>query len=230
MKIKDHQKFNGVFNAGFGDQYRIYTKSRDKGHIVYGERVETEGEDEYREWNPFRSKLAATILNKARNIYIDDHTTVLYLGASSGTTVSHVSDITENTIYAVEFAPRSIRELIQNCTTRNNVIPILADANFPEIYAKFIFEEIDVVYVDIAQPNLTDIAILNCRKYLKDGGILILAIKAKCIDVAEPIQNIFQEQIQKLENDSFEILEKINLTPYSRDHLMVIARYFRSTS
>ena len=189
----------------------------------------TEGEDEYREWNPYRSKLAATILNKARNTYVDKHSTILYLGASSGTTVSHVSDLTENTIYAVEFAPRSIRELIQNCTTRDNVIPILADANFPELYAKFIFEEINLIYVDIAQPNLTDIAILNCKKYLKEGGILLLAIKAKSIDVTRPIQNIFQEQLQKLEKDGFEILEKINISPYSRDHLMVIARFFRSS-
>ncbi len=226
MKVKPHQKFESIYFTGYGDRYRLYTKNADKGHIVYGERILNEGEDEYREWNPYRSKLAATILNKARNIYITKNTTILYLGASSGTTVSHVSDLTQNTIYGVEFAPRSIRELIQNCTTRNNVIPIMADANFPELYAKFIFEQIDVVYVDIAQPNLTDIAILNCKKFLKDGGILIHAIKAKSIDVAKSIQIIFNEQIQKLIDAGFEILEKINLSPYSRDHLMVIARYF----
>jgi fibrillarin-like pre-rRNA processing protein len=228
MKIKPHPKFEGIFFAGYGDQYRLYTKNRDKGHIVYGERLVNEGEEEYREWNPYRSKLAATIMNKARNIYVDKHSTILYLGASSGTTVSHVSDLTENTIYAVEFAPRSIRELIQNCTTRNNVIPILADANFPELYAKFIFEEIDIIYVDIAQPNLTDIAILNCKKYLKDGGILLLAIKAKSIDVTRPIQDIFQEQLEKISTTGFEVLEKINISPYSKDHLMIIARYFRN--
>lgn len=166
------------------------------------------------------------ILNNARNIYINYTSTVLYLGASSGTTVSHISDITTKTIYAVEFAPRSMRELIQNCNDRNNVIPILADANYPEQYAKFIFEEIDVVYVDIAQPNLTEIAILNCKKYLKDGGLLILAIKAKSIDVALPIQTIFNAEIQKIENKGFEILEKISLSPYSRDHLMIIARFY----
>ncbi len=227
MKIRQHQKFEGIYFTGYGDQYRLYTKNADKGHLVYGERLITEGDTEYREWNPYRSKLAAVIMNNARNIYINQNTTILYLGASSGTTVSHVSDITTGTIYAIEFAPRSIRELIQNCTDRGNVIPILADANFPEIYAKFIFEQIDVVYVDIAQPNLTDIAIQNCKKFLTDGGILIHAIKAKSIDVAKSIQEIFEDQIQKLESTGFEILEKINLSPYSRDHLMIIARYFQ---
>ena len=104
MKIKPHQKFEGISFAGHGDQYRLYTKNRDKGHIVYGERLIIEGDTEFREWNPYRSKLAASIMNKARNIYIDKNSTVLYLGASSGTTVSHVSDLTNNTIYAIEFA------------------------------------------------------------------------------------------------------------------------------
>ncbi len=227
MRIKSHQKFEGVFFTGHGDRYRLYTKNIDQGHTIYGERTFSEEGDEYREWNPYRSKLAATILNKARNIYINSNSIILYLGASSGTTVSHVSDITTKTIYAVEFAPRSMRELIQNCANRENIIPILADANFPEVYAKFIFEEIDVVYVDIAQPNLTDIAILNCKKYLKDGGILILAVKAKSIDVVKSVQKIFDEQVEKIEGEGLEILEKIRISPYSQDHLIIIARFFR---
>ena len=44
-------------------------------------------------WNPFRSKLAAAILGGIGNIYIKPGAKVLYLGAASGTTVSHVSDI-----------------------------------------------------------------------------------------------------------------------------------------
>ena len=53
-----------------------------------------EGEKvEYRVWNPFRSKLAAAILGGVDNIYMQPGSKVLYLGAASGTTVSHVSDI-----------------------------------------------------------------------------------------------------------------------------------------
>lgn len=54
-----------------------------------------EGEDkiEYRAWNPFRSKLAAAILGGVDQIHIKPGCKVLYLGAASGTTVSHVSDI-----------------------------------------------------------------------------------------------------------------------------------------
>ena len=54
-----------------------------------------EGDDkiEYRAWNPFRSKLAAAILGGVDQIHIKPGAKVLYLGAASGTTVSHVSDI-----------------------------------------------------------------------------------------------------------------------------------------
>ena len=48
---------------------------------------------EYRVWNPFRSKLGAAILSGVDNIHMPPGTKVLYLGAASGTTVSHVSDI-----------------------------------------------------------------------------------------------------------------------------------------
>jgi rRNA 2'-O-methyltransferase fibrillarin len=48
---------------------------------------------EYRVWNPFRSKLGAAILGGVDQIHIKPGAKVLYLGAASGTTVSHVSDI-----------------------------------------------------------------------------------------------------------------------------------------
>ena len=44
-------------------------------------------------WNPFRSKLAAAILGGVDQIHMPVGSKVLYLGAASGTTVSHVSDI-----------------------------------------------------------------------------------------------------------------------------------------
>ena len=44
-------------------------------------------------WNPFRSKLAAGIVGGIENIYMQPGSKVLYLGAASGTTVSHVADL-----------------------------------------------------------------------------------------------------------------------------------------
>ena len=44
-------------------------------------------------WNPFRSKLAASIVGGIEAIYMKPGSKVLYLGAASGTTVSHVADL-----------------------------------------------------------------------------------------------------------------------------------------
>ena len=83
----------------------IATKNLNPGTSVYGEELIQE-DVEYRIWNPRRSKLAAALLNGLKNLELDDASKVLYLGASTGTTVSHISDIVINgRIYAVEFSP-----------------------------------------------------------------------------------------------------------------------------
>jgi len=77
----------------------LVTKNLVPGESVYGEkRVTVEGTEpdtkvEYRVWNPFRSKLAAGVLGGLDNIFIAPGKKVLYLGAASGTSVSHVADI-----------------------------------------------------------------------------------------------------------------------------------------
>lgn len=58
--------------------------------ILQGENSE---KIEYRVWNPFRSKLAAAILGGVDQIHMSPGSKVLYLGAASGTTVSHVADV-----------------------------------------------------------------------------------------------------------------------------------------
>lgn len=55
---------------------------------------------EYRVWNPFRSKLAACIVNGVNDIYMKPGSKVLYLGAANGTTVSHVADLVGEVKYS----------------------------------------------------------------------------------------------------------------------------------
>ncbi|KAK1266175.1 Mediator of RNA polymerase II transcription subunit 36a [Acorus gramineus] len=90
-------RLEGIFLAK-GKEDALCTKNMAVGESVYGEkRVSVQSEDgtkvEYRVWNPFRSKLAAAIVNGVDNCWIKPGAKVLYLGAASGTTVSHVSDI-----------------------------------------------------------------------------------------------------------------------------------------
>ncbi|CAH8391776.1 unnamed protein product [Eruca vesicaria subsp. sativa] len=95
--IVEPHRHAGVFIAK-GKEEALVTKNLVPGEAVYNEkRISVQNEDgtktEYRVWNPFRSKLAAAILGGVDNIYIKPGAKVLYLGAASGTTVSHVSDL-----------------------------------------------------------------------------------------------------------------------------------------
>ena len=109
---------------------------------------------EYRVWNPFRSKLAAGILGGLDTIFMRPGAKVLYLGAASGTSVSHVSDIVGPTgvVYAVEFSHRSGRDLVGLATKRTNIIPIVEDARHPLKY-RMLVGMVDVIFADVAQPD-----------------------------------------------------------------------------
>jgi fibrillarin-like pre-rRNA processing protein len=192
---------------------------------VYGERIQ-EG---YRLWDPFRSKLAA-LLQKSigqgkdpkQSLSIPRDAKILYLGAATGTTVSHISDIVaDGLVYAVEFSPRSMRDLIRLCERRDNIVPILADAANPEEYSALL-EPVDLVYQDIAQRNQAEIASRNSARYLLPGKDLLFMMKTRSIDVtASPAQILAQE---KKNLQGLEILAATDLLPFHQDHWAVQAR------
>ncbi|QKQ99366.1 fibrillarin-like rRNA/tRNA 2'-O-methyltransferase [Metallosphaera tengchongensis] len=212
-----------IYNDG---TVRLCTKNLAKGFTVYGERTVNFKGVEYREWNAFRSKLAGAILKGLKENPVKKGSKVLYLGAASGTTPSHISDIVEKEgkVFGVEFSPRVVRELILVAQHRPNLFPILADARFPHTYSSLI-EDVEILYVDIAQPDQTDIAIYNARYFLKEGGSLLLAIKARSIDVTKDPSEIFKAEAEKLSREGFDISQIINLTPYDKDHAMVLAKF-----
>ena len=201
----------------------IATLNLVKGDNVYGEKlVRYEGE-EYRLWDPFRSKLAGALKKGMKNMPIKNGTKVLYLGASTGTTVSHVSDIVgpSGIVFAVEPATRVARELIENVASkRKNVVPIIEDARKPNSYFAA-FGKVDVVYCDIAQPDQTDIAIANCTAYLKQGGVMLLVVKTRSIDVTMEPRAVIMQEAARLEKNGFSIEQIITLDPFDKDHGMI---------
>ncbi len=177
----------------------------------------------YRLWNPSTSKLASMIV-KGLRVPITHESNVLYLGAASGTTVTRVADIaSEGIVYAVEFAPRPARDLLKSVEGRLNVVPIIADARYPERYPPFI-DRVDVIYQDVAQPDQAAIALANADKYLVSRGTLIMAIKAKGISATEKVGDIFREELDSLEK-RFDVLDKMSLEPLHHDHLAVLCKY-----
>lgn len=203
---------------------RLATENMVPGNQVYKERLVRKGRTEYRVWDPFRSKLAAAIMRGLDEFPFRSGTSVLYLGASSGTTVSHLSDIVgmNGTVFAVEHTSRAARDLLDRVARhRPNVVPILQDARRPGDYFA-VHGRTDVVYSDIAQPDQTQIAIANCQKLLKPGGLLFVVIKTRSIDVTRNPGDIIRSEEKKI-REGFEILQTLNLYPYDKDHAMVVA-------
>lgn len=197
------------------------------GVSVYGEQTIKFGGEEYRVWDPYRSKLSAAILKGLRDLPIKPGCRVLYLGASTGTTVSHVSDIIGGggVVYAVEISHRVARELLDRVVKfRRNVVPVIEDARKPERYM-FVYGKVDVEYCDIAQPDQTEIAIDNAKKYLRREGSMLLVVKSRSIDVVKSPEEITREEARKLVRSGFKIEQIVNLEPYDKDHSIILARY-----
>ncbi len=201
----------------------LLTKNLAPGKRVYNEELLLKGGAEYRTWDPFRSKLAAAILKGLPDDLIAEGSKVLYLGASTGTTASHVSDLVgaEGLVVGVEFAPRVAREFVEHVAReRTNVIPFVADARNPSRYS---VAKVDVVYCDIAQPDQTEIAIANCDVLLKKGGTLLLVVKARSIDVLKEPGKVYLEERAKLEKAGFLVRSVVELSPFDRDHALIFA-------
>jgi len=226
IEIRPHQKFEGVYWAFLEDSsQKLATINLSPGRSVYGERLFKYKDVEYRLWDPFRSKLAACILKGIEYVPIKPSHRVLYLGAASGTTASHISDIVsfDGHVYCVEFAPRAIRELVNNvCVYRSNMSPILGDARFPERY-KSLVEKVDDIYCDIAQPEQAKVLIENAKMFLKKDGWVMLAVKSQSIDVTKSPEEIYQREIAILERNGFKIKDSLELDPYDKAHAMIVA-------
>ena len=223
MDVKE--VFPGVYKLNG----RLCTRSIAPGTRVYGEELINLGGSEYRVWDLHRSKLGGAIAKGLRQMPIAPGGAVLYLGAASGTTTSHVSDIVgeEGLVFCVEMSARTVRDLVKVCEQRPNMIPLMGDARFPEKYAEAIEEEaggkVDMLYQDVADPEQVRILEVNAEKFLEKGGIALLCVKARSIDATANPEKVFAEAKKKLEKH-FELLQQIDLTPYDKDHLFLALR------
>ncbi|XP_018021283.1 rRNA 2'-O-methyltransferase fibrillarin [Hyalella azteca] len=224
-------RHEGIYIAR-GKEDVLVTRNMVPGESVYGEkRMEIEDREsgnkvEYRVWNPFRSKLAASVVGGVDSIHMPKGSKVLYLGAANGTTVSHVSDIVgeEGAVYAVEFSARSGRDLVNMAKKRPNIIPIVEDARHPLKY-RMMVPMVDTIFADVAQPDQARIVALNAQYFLKQGGHFVISIKANCIDSTAPAEAVFAGEVDKLKAERLKPLEQLTLEPYERDHAVVVGVY-----
>ena len=199
-------RFPGVFALG----QSLYTMARDGS---------------FREWEPKHSKLAAYIKKGGKRVPVERNSRVLYLGAANGTTAGHVADIAQDgTVYCVEVSPRSFRDLVTACGGRRNMLPILANARRPETYGHVV-GKVDVVYQDIAQRDQVEIFLTNIGRFLVPGGLGMLMLKSRSVDVSRDPRTVFDEVWRRLGAESgITTLEMVSIGQFQRDHAAFLVR------
>jgi fibrillarin-like pre-rRNA processing protein len=201
---------------------KLYTLDREKGHSVYGESIIEINGLKYREWIPWRSKLGSLI--KKTEFSFPSNGNVLYLGAAQGTTVSHVSDIlTTGTIFAVEFSETAYRKLSLLAKRRENIIPILEDAFHPERFRAMV-PAVDVLYQDVSQKEQLRLFLMNSKSFLKKGGLGILMLKARSVDVTARPEKVYGKVVSGLKSEGFTVEDVVELDPFQVDHAAIILR------
>ncbi len=217
MEVKEI--FEGVYRING----RLATENLVKGLKVYDEELIKHDGKEYRTWNPYRSKLAAAVLKGLRNMQIKRGSNVLYLGAATGTTSSHVSDIIgmDGTLYCVEFSERNMRQLIDVCNTRVNMLPIFEDARNIEKYAEDV-GTVDILYQDLSARDQPELLLLN-GGLLKRGGYAYVCIKSQSISIAKPPKQVYREFFNKV-SKNFQLVESFDIAPFDRMHMFAVFR------
>ena len=213
------QLFPGVYLIN----NRIATLNFARGRKVYGEELVTIDNNEYRLWNPYRSKLAAAMKTGLRNFGIKTGSRVLYLGAATGTTSSHVSDIVgkEGRVYGVELSERNMRDFMSVCERRSNMLPILADARYPDSYSGTV-GQCDVIYQDVSARDQAHILLENCR-FLKKDGMAYFVIKSQSVDISKNPSEVYKNELEKLRG-KFSVIERLGLEPYDSLHMFAVLR------
>ncbi len=222
MKITDHYLHN-VYFLDIPPESRVWlaTANMNKGTTVYNERLFTQSGVEYRTWDAYKSKLAAFIQSsKSKDIPQLENLRILYLGAATGTTVSHVSDIVgsnEGKILALEFSAKAARRLIQLAKTRPNIIPVVADARHPGEYATNV-HAVDFIFQDISQVNQAQIFIDNAKAFLKKGGKAIFIIKAASIDTTKTVEAVTEDVVDQVKKAGFTVETVVDISKYEKEH------------
>lgn len=205
----------------------FFTRSLVKDPVVYGERIETIGKEAWREWIPFRSKLASALCSGLKELPIQEGDTVLYLGSAEGTTVSHVSDLVgkEGVVIGVDISPKAMAVFSKLAEKRENIIPLLADANDPEKMKEALGElHVNVIVQDVSQKNQADIFGKNMRVFGTKGTHGLLVIKARSVDFAKPPEQVLKQELSRVKKH-FCVIEVVDLNRFESDHYLIHVLY-----
>ena len=216
----------GVKREGRG----LWTRNAVKGVSVRGERRKRDGRIEWRRWDPSKSKVAAALLRTKREpseILPVPGSTCLYLGASSGGTVSHIHDVVcgadnhhGGQVVAVEISPRMTRDLVSLSQKRKGLVPVLGDARSPPEVAPFMRSKAQWMHQDLSIADQAVTFVRMTSAFLDKGGIAILILKAASERYSDGDDNSRFAKAERILNDSrLVLMERIDLSGLEEQHV-----------
>jgi fibrillarin-like pre-rRNA processing protein len=213
-----------IFDGIFKHNEMIFTKNLLVGHRVYGEKLFTFNEAEYRQWNPYRSKYCAGIMKGLQQSIFKKNSKCLYLGSAEGTTVSHVSDIVgeKGEVFCVDISETAMLKLATLSEKRENILPFIGDANNPSAYEEFFEEKADTMFQDVSQRNQADIFCRNAY-LLKKGAIAALSLKTQSVSQRKSKNEILLDEKKILEKE-FDILQVLSIEPFEKEHYLILVK------
>ena len=205
------------------------------GTSVYGESLRRFAGKEHRRWDPTRSKLGAGMLRTNGDpaaLLPQAGSTVLYLGAGHGTSVSHLYDhlCGENNrlngrLVCVDLAPRCLRDLTAMASHRPGLVPVLGDARQHGAWGVLVPTKVPWLFQDVAQAGQVDIFLAACQRFLAPGGVGLLSLKAASERwTGEGEAALFNAVAQRLAEAGLAVVETIDLTGFEDHHRLFHVR------
>ncbi|MFA5745981.1 MAG: fibrillarin-like rRNA/tRNA 2'-O-methyltransferase [archaeon] len=178
---------------------------------------------EKRYWDPTRSKVCAALKKGLNILPLKEDSSVLYLGCAEGYTCSYISDLVDKgIIFGIDFSPHSMQKFVLLSRARENLYPVIGDANKPGDYKELINSKVDLIIQDVAQKNQIEILTKNAKEFLKPDGCVILSLKTTAISQRDT-RAIIDEEMMKFEKE-FTIVEKRRLDPFEKKHMIIIGK------
>ena len=213
----------------------LWTRNAVRGVSVRGERRKTDSKIEWRAWAASKSKVAAALLRTSNNpseLLPETGSTCLYLGASYGSTVSHIHDHVcgsgnhhSGQVVAVEISPRAMRELSALATRRIGLVPVLGDARVPSQIAPFIRGKADWIHQDLSIADQAQTFVKMTQAFLRPGGTGLLSLKAASERASQGDDvSRFAKAEGIIKESNLELIERIDLTGLEEQHVVFHVR------
>ena len=231
-----------IFQIQIGNEEQLATKNMVKGTKTHKEKIVIVNNEEFLEWNPYKSKLAAAIRNGLQILPIIKNSKVVCINPLEDSTILHISNIvgSNGSVFVIDINKNKKSFLNKLVDTHKNIIPIY-DTVDELSFSSSITGKVDALYVDIPESEQIEQIVEKYGSLLKNEGFLMLIAKKDDNAIIENDiagwmaeqragLNKIREITTKLKSQ-FEIIQEINLglnygmRPYHKFYAFILAQY-----